>query len=407
VQGDAVTVHAELVAQRQRRPGVGRWWLGPDHAELAGDRRVVQPLLAALAAEEPNLLALSVGGVLHLWRPGSEQSAPLGRLTGTPLAAGRPDRLLVRQLEGLAQVEPDRARLVGRGDGEWQVAPDGAAAFTPDGAWLGLDRPGYARVGAAPERVLWSPDGTLVAWSAGDAGFVTALERLRPVPLPGPPLAWSPDSQALVLETVGGPLAAAFAPDSQRAALLVAPGGGHVATVLRGAGLAPTDWALPATDGPGAGLAVGAAEDGKLTLWSNAAWAPVWTGEGGWLAWLEGAGRTSVALRRGEAETRYVDLPGPATSLTAGPGATLLGVVGGRAETLLGVIDAASGAWRVLGRSPVAPNSPPCLSPDGRYVALPLAQRLLVVATDGSGAWDLPGGSPVWLPLPAARRWLR
>lgn len=422
--GDKHTLRLDVVRQRLAAPiTLGRIGHGLDHSQMARDPQIVAPLLDDLAAAEFNLLACRSGGRTALWRPGDArpQTVPEAPAGSAPQAALAPDTLLLAAPDSLTTLTPDRRLTIARDafDAGGSIAPGGHWAVTDDGALVRLDGPGFRRLLPAagpPEQVVWAPDesrlafvtpdGALQLAGTGELLLLTATEPAGQPLAPGyRPVAFTANGAWLLAAAGDGLLDAAYRADGRGAAMVVDPSRGGEGVMLDREGVVRTRIKLPAT-GPETGRALYEMAPGEKggVLLAAAGWSPVFGPGDAWLAWIQPAG---VAVRTGD-RVKSIDLAdGPVSHLMSEPNGGLVAIVAAAGGAKLYAIDPALGTRRAVAQAKAAAAGAPVLSPDGRYAALPLVGGgLLVTRLDGGADWQLAGDAPIWLPQPAARRWL-
>ena len=421
--GGKVVLQLQVIRQRLQAPiQLGQVLPGLDHSKLARDPKMIGPLLDQLAAEDFNLLACRANGRTALWRPGESQPrlVPEAPDAGAPIVATAPDEVLIASGDALVRVTPDGSTPLARSEfgDAWSIAPSGGLAVTPDGALARLDGPGYRRllpaVGAV-SNVVWSPDESRVAF-VDDAGQLqlagaAELSLIAATDPDGQPLSdlrpalFTADGNWLLAAGGGGLLEAAFRADARGSAVVVDPSKEAEGVVLDRQGVRRTRWRVPAAGAEaGRALVLFAPGQGEGTRLTEAGWSPVWGPRDAWLAWIQPDG---VAVRVGE-QTKVVSFTdGPVTQLVVEPNEGLVAVVAAAGGAKVYHIAPQLGTRRAVAQAKAAASGPLSISPDGRYMALPLVGGgLFVSRLDGDGDWLLRADSPVWLPLPAARRWL-
>jgi len=420
--GAKFTVRHDVIRSRLLTPlALGHVGAGLDHSQMARDPQIIGPLLDHLAQADFNLLACRSDGRTALWRPGEARPRPVPEAPdeSAPRVATGPDALLVAGPQTLVRVTPEGRQTLAREafDQGGSISPRGRLAVTDDGALVRLDGPGFRRLLPAVgpvDSVVWSPDESRLAFSgpdgqlslaaAADLDLVTGREADgQPLVLGARPVGFTADGAWLMAGV--GLLDAAFREDGRGVVVVVDPSRGGEGVMLDRQGVVRSRLRLAAA-GAEAGRALYRMAPGEAggTLLAAAGWAPVYGPGDAWLAWVQPGG---VALRTGE-RIKAIDLAdGPVSHLVREPAGGLVAVVAAAAGAKLYAIDPALGTRRAAAQAPAAAAGPLAVSPDGRYAALPLVGGALFIARlDGRENWLLSASEPVWMPLPAARRWL-
>ncbi len=403
LQGEQVRLLGERWRLRAWDPGgVAPPVPEADHTATGQGAGLIGPLLDDLAATDCNGLLVTAGGRLMLWRPGGAALPLLATPAGGTLLAVTPDRLVLRDSGRLLAVTPRATQLLARGPEttSWSVSPAAHWALDAGGALHGLTRAAYTRLDPVPTRgapPLFAPDDARLAWAA--PGGVRLLDpaslRQTDVTLAGPdwrPLGWSADGTRLWC-LAGRAERCAPSPDGRSLAVVVT-GGGRVAAVTSDG--QPTS----VLSYPEAGPRLLLVDARGVTTLGGPATALAWSPDSAWLAWSDGA-----ALRVHGTAPATITAPGATWShLVAVAGSGLLAVrqVAGQPAELV-LVPTMTRQPRVLASG--AEPGLPAVSPDGRHVAWPVADRVVVARLDGGGSVSLTGTSPAWLPLPAHRGW--
>jgi len=422
--GTKFSVRLDIIKNRmQPLVSLGRLGNGLDHSQMARDNQIIAPLLDQLAVEDFNLLACASGGRVSLWRPGDKQPRPIAEAPAESLPARAlgPDCLLLNTPDRMLRLTPESRQTLTRdafGEGGW-ISPGGRLAVTDDGTLVRLDGPGFRRLLPAVgpvEEVVWSPDesrlafvspdGSLCLTDASELDLRQATDDQGQPLLPGlRPIAFTNNGAWLLAAGGTGLVNAAYRGDGRGAVMVVDASLGGEGLMLDREGVARTRVKIPAT-GAESVRALYQMAPGQAggALLAAQGWSPIYGPGDAWLAWVQPGG---VAIRTGE-QTKVVALPdGPVTWLVREPNGGLVAIVAAPDGAKVFAIDAGLGTRRAVAQAPAEAAAAPQVSPDGRYVALPLLNgALFVTRLDGTQRWTLPGERPVWLPQPAARRWL-